>query len=245
VVASQYKPSVEEMIKEMDACGVEKAFVDQQYIWSRREHKLVTGFELKRVVDIVEKGKGRIIGGASYNPWRIEESLKDLEKAVKEHGFKYVWFHPNSFGMKASDAKCYPLYAKCIELGIPVSFQTGQSAEPLPSEVGRPMYADEVAMDFPNLVMVLTHTGYPYIEEWISMIWRHPNVYGNIGAYYPSSLHPPTVEFMNGPIGRTKVFWATNGFGFTRCKKEFVEMPLKDENKKRILRDNAVNVFKL
>ena len=86
------------------------------------------------------------------------------------------------------------------------------------------MYADEVAMDFPNLVMVLTHTGYPYIEEWISMIWRHPNVYGNIGAYYPSSLHPPTVEFMNGPIGRAKVFWATNGFGFTRCKDEFVEM---------------------
>ena len=42
---------------------------------------------------------------------------------------------------------------------IPVTFQTGQSAEPLPSEVGRPMYADEVAMDFPNLVMVLTHTG--------------------------------------------------------------------------------------
>ncbi len=245
VVAGQYKPSVEEMIKEMDACGVEKAFVDQQYIWSRRENKMATGFELKRMIDLVEKGKGRIVGGAGYNPWRIEESLKDIEKAVKEHGFKYVWFHPNSFGLKASDAKCYPLYAKCIELGIPVSFQSGQSAEPLPSEVGRPMYADEVAMDFPNLVMVLTHTGYPYIEEWISMIWRHPNVYGNIGAYYPSSLHPPTVEFMNGPIGRAKVFWATNGFGFTRCKDEFVKLNLKDENKKRILRDNAVAVFKL
>jgi predicted TIM-barrel fold metal-dependent hydrolase len=50
---------------------------------------------------------------------------------------------------------------------------------------------------------------------------------------------------MNGPIGRTKVFWATNGFGFTRCKKEFVEMPLKDDNKKRILRDNAVSVLKV
>ena len=56
VVASQYKPSVEEMIKEMDAIGVEKAFVDQQYIWSRRENKLVTGFELNRVNEIVQKG---------------------------------------------------------------------------------------------------------------------------------------------------------------------------------------------
>ena len=50
---------------------------------------------------------------------------------------------------------------------------------------------------------------------------------------------------MNGPIGRTKVFWATNGFGFTRCKDEFVKLNIRDENKKRILRDNAVTVFKL
>ncbi|MCX5999078.1 MAG: amidohydrolase family protein [Chloroflexi bacterium] len=166
VIASQYKPNLEEMIKEMDACGVEKACVDQQMIWSRREHKLVTGFTLDRIADLVQRGQGRIVGGGSYNPWRIEESLKEIEKGVKEFGFKYVWFHPNSFGFKASDAKCYPLYAKCIELGIPVSFQTGQSAEPLPSEIGRPMYADEVAMDFPNLVMVMTHTGYGGVPQW-------------------------------------------------------------------------------
>ncbi len=245
VVASQYKASVDDMIKEMDEVGVDKAFVDQQLIWSRHENKLVTGFTVDRIAEIVDKGKGRIVGGAGYNPFRIEESLKDLERAVKECGFKYVWFHPNSFGVKASDARCYPLYAKCIELDIPVSFQTGHSAEPLPSEIGRPMYADEVAMDFPNLKMVLTHTGWPWIGEWCSMIWRHPKVYGNIGAYYPASLHQETIDFLSGPIGRSKVFWATNGFGLTRCKQEFVDLPMKDANKQAILRDNAVAVFKL
>ena len=245
VIASQYKASVEEMVQEMDEVGVEKALVDQQLIWSRREHKLATAFTVERIAEIVDKSKGRIIGGAGYNPFRIEESLKDVERAVKEFGFKYVWFHPNSFGFKASDAKCYPLYAKCIELGIPCCLQSGHSAEPLPSEIGRPMYADEVAMDFPNLVMVLTHTGWPWIDEWVSMIWRHPNVYGNIGAYYPSGLYQATVDFMNGPIGRAKVVWGTNGFGLTRCKKEFVELPIRDENKTRILRDNAINIFKL
>jgi hypothetical protein len=245
VIASQYKASVEDMIKEMDEIGVEKVCVDQQMLWSRRHHTLATQFSVEQIAQLVDKGKGRVVGGASYNPWRIEESLKDVERGVKEFGFKYVWFHPNSFGFKASDAKCYPLYAKCIELGIPCCFQTGQSAEPLPSEIGRPMYADEVAMDFPNLAMVLTHTGWPWIEEWVSMIWRHPNVFGNIGAYYPASLHPPTVDFMNGPIGRTKVVWGTNGFGLTRCKKEFVELPIRDDNKERILRDNAIEIFKL
>jgi predicted TIM-barrel fold metal-dependent hydrolase len=245
VIASQYKSSVEEMVKEMDEVGVEKVFVDQQAIWSRRHHKLATAFSVEQIAELVDKGKGRIVGGASYNPWRIEESLQDVERGVKEFGFKYVWFHPNSFGFKASDAKCYPLYAKCVELGIACCFQSGHSAEPLPSEIGRPMYADEVAMDFPNLVMVLTHTGWPWIDEWVSMIWRHPNVFGNIGAYYPSGLHQPTVDFMNGPIGRTKVVWGTNGFGLTRCKKEFVELAIRDDNKKKILRDNAISIFKL
>lgn len=245
VIASSYKPSVEEMLAEMDEIGVEKVFMDQQIIWSRHEHRLATGFTVERIARIMKKAKGRVIGGAGYNPFRIEESLKDIERAVKKYGFKYVWFHPTSFGCAPNDRKCYPLYAKCLELGIPVSLQVGHSAEPLPSEIGRPMYADEVAMDFPNLTMVLTHTGWPWIDEWISMIWRHPNVYGNIGAYFPSGLHKATVDFMDGPIGRTKVFWATNGFGLTRCKKEFLDLPIKDENKTRILRENAIRVFKL
>lgn len=107
------------------------------------------------------------------------------------------------------------------------------------------MYADQVAIDFPELTMVLTHTGWPWIDEWMSMLWRHPNVYGNIGAYMPSSLHPEQVRFMDSVRGQNKVLWATNGFGLTRCKKEFLELPISDKTKKKVLRDNALRVFKL
>ena len=106
------------------------------------------------------------------------------------------------------------------------------------------MYADEVAMDFPELKIVLTHTGWPWVNEWISMLWRHPNVYGNIGAYYPSFLDQAQVHFMDGR-GQDKVFWATNGFGLTRCKKEFLELAISDKAKKKILRDNALKIFNL
>ena len=111
VVAGQYKTSVEEMIKEMDAAGVEKAFVDQQYIWSRRENKMATGFELKRIVDLVEKGKGRIVGGAGYNPWRIEESLKDIETAVKEPRFQVRLVPPQQ--LRAEGQRRQVLSAVC------------------------------------------------------------------------------------------------------------------------------------
>jgi len=106
------------------------------------------------------------------------------------------------------------------------------------------MYADEVALDFPELTLVLTHTGWPWTEEWISMVWKHPSVYGNIGAYMPSSLDPALVRFMDGR-GQDKVLWATNGLGITRCKKEFMELPLKDETRRKVLRENALRVFKL
>lgn len=245
VLGLTYRSSLEEVLAEMEEVKVEKVLMDPLMMWSWWEHKFITNFPIERIIDVMDRAKGKVIGGVSYNPLRIEESLREVEKAVKEYGFKYVWFHPISFGLAPNDRKCYPLYGKCSELGIPCCFQVGHSAEPLPSELGHPMYADDVAIDFPELTIVLTHTGWPWVSEWMSMLWRHPNVYGNIGGYMPASLGKELVDFMDGGQGRKKVMWATNGLGLTRCKKEFMELPIKDETKRRVLRENAIEVFKL
>jgi hypothetical protein len=238
------KASVKEAVAEMDEIGVEYMFIDQMIEWSHRYNKFVGGWATIEEIDgWCKESNGRIKGGVNYNPFDIEGSLKDVERAVKELGFPYVWIHPGSFG-GPEDRRFYPLYAKCVELGVPVCMQTGQSAEPLSSEDMHPMLADRVALDFPGLTLVLTHTGFPWFREWISMVWKHPNVYGNIGAYMPLSLDPAIVNFMNGP-GRSKVFWATNGLGLTRSKTEFLQLPIKDAAKKAILRDNALKIFKL
>ncbi len=236
--------SVAGVVKEMDEIGVQYMFLDASKAWSRHDHTLWADVSVDLIKRLVEESGGRIIGGAGYNPFHIKESLDEIDRAVEEYGCKYIFAHPISFGLRPDDKKMYPLYVKCMELGIPCSFQVGHSAEALPSEPGHPMYADEVAMDFPDLTIVLTHTGFPWIHEWISMIWRHNNVYGNIGAYYPSDLDPAIVKFMDGR-GRNKIMWATNGFGLTRCKKEFLELPISDDSKRKVLRDNALKVFKL
>ena len=62
---------------------------------------------------MVKKGKGRIIGAAGYNPFRITESLRDIEKAVNEYGFKFVYVHNISFGIPFNDKLLYPLYGLC------------------------------------------------------------------------------------------------------------------------------------
>lgn len=235
--------SVAETVEEMDEVGVEYAFMDQSMQWSRRESRLLTTADVETLAEMADESEGRILPGVGYNPHRIEESLERIERAVEDLGFKYVWFHPMTFGLRPTDQKCYPLYSKCLELDVPVCLQTGQSAEPLPSEPGKPMYTDEVAMDFPNLTIVLTHAGWPWWREWCSMLWRHPNVYGNIGAYYPSFLPDEQVAFIDSGRIRDKVLWGTNGLGLDRCKSEFLDLPIDDETKRAVLRENALAVF--
>ncbi len=244
VLAGLSKASVEDMLAEMDEIGVDLVLMDQMVMWSWREQKEMGHYSLEKMAELIEKSGGRIVGGAGYNPFRIKESLEEIERAVKDYGFKYVWIHPITFGISFNDKKLYPLYIKCIELDIPCCMQVGHSAEPLPSWMGHPMNVDEVAIDFPELKLVLTHTGWPWIHEWLSMMWRHPNVYGNIGAYYPKDLDEDIIKFMDGRL-RHKIMWATNGFGMTRCKKEFLELPIREETKRAVLWENAVKVFKL
>lgn len=244
LTTSMGKGSLEAMLREMDQAGIELTMLDPMIGWSRRDQKLWGNYSIETLAGLVERSGGRVVAGAGYNPLRIVESLRDIERAVEDLGFKYVWAHPISFGLAPNDKKMYPLYVKGIELGIPICIQVGQSAEPLPSQVGHPMNADEVALDFPDLTLVLTHTGWPWVEEWISMLWRHPNVYGNIGAYMPSDLDPSIVRFMDGR-GQDKVLWASNGLGMTRCKQEFLALPLAEKTKRKVLRDNAKRVFKL
>lgn len=235
--------SIEETVAEMDEVGVEYVFMDQLVQWSRRASKTLTMLSVEELAELVDRSGGRVVPGVGYDPHRIPESLDRLERAVDDHDFTYVWFPPMTYGLRPDAEKCYPLYAKPNELDVPVCFQTGHSAEPLPSEPGQPMAADEVAMDSPDLTLVLTHAGWPWTEEWCSMLWRNPNVYGNVGAYYPSFLPDRQVEFIDSGRIREKVMWATNGLGLERCLEEFLDLPVREETKRRVLRENALEVF--
>jgi hypothetical protein len=238
--------STRECLDEMDALGYAHVAVCATKMWSYYyHHRLIIDYPVAAIAAAVRESNGRVIGAASYNPFRIGESLAEIEDAVRNHGFRYVWFHPLSFGLAPNDRRCYPLYAKCAELDIAVGFQVGHSAEVLPSDCGRPMLADEVAIDFPGLRINLSHTGWPWIDEWCSMLWRHPNVYGDISAYFPRSLDERLLRFMNSSRGRDKVLFGTNGLGLRRCKEEFLELDIGEDTRRRVLYDNAVRFLKL
>ena len=233
-------------LKDMDELGYTHVSVCATKMWSYyHHHKLIMDYPIEPIAEAVAESGGRIVGTASYNPFRITESLAEIQKAVTESGFRYVWFHPLSFGLPPNDRRFYPLYAKCMELDIAVGFQMGQSAEVLPSDVGRPMLADDVAIEFPDLRINLSHTGWPWVDEWCSMLWRHPNVYGDISAYYAKSLDERLVRFMDSSRGRDKVLFGTNALGLQRCKEELIALDISEETKHKVLHDNAVRFLKL
>jgi len=232
--------SVAACLASMDEYGYTHISVCATKMWSYYYHRdFILNSPVEPIGAAIAESGGRIMGAASYDPFRITESLREIEHAVENYGFNYVWFHPLSYGLPPDDRRFYPLYAKCAELDIAVGFQVGHSAEVLPSDCGRPMLADNVAIEFPDLRINLSHTGWPWVDEWCSMLWRHPNVYGDISGYFPSGLDDRLVKFMNSGRGRDKVMFGTNGLGLLRCKEEFLQLDISESTKRKVLYDNA------
>lgn len=235
--------SPEKFVAQMDDAGFDKVLVSAVKMGSYRGKWMANDFSNQEVYEMIKDYPDRLIGMAGYDPCKIMESLREIEKAVREYGFRGVYAHTLGWDIRPDDRRMYPCYLKCIELEIPFSMQMGHSLELMPSEGGRPIYIDKVALDFPELTFIGSHTGWPWCEELIAMTSKHPNVYMDISAHLPQYLEPSVKQFMD-TRGRDKVLFGTNAFGLKRCKDQLMGMPLKDETKQKVLRDNAARLFK-
>ena len=239
--------TTEEYVKLLDEVGVDKALICTNKMWEYYDQKPSRNFyyEEEDVYEWVKGAPGRMYGLAGYNPMRIVESVAKIEKAVKEWDFKGVYIHSYGYGLRVDDRKYYPLYETCASLGVPVSMQMGHSAEIMPSELGRPMALDWIAIDFPELSLVGSHTGWPWWDELIAMAMKHLNVYMDISAWPPGWWEPSLVRFMDGAI-RNKTLWGSNA-AIDQAGARFDQMDdmLKDKSKVAIIRENAMRVYKL
>ncbi len=238
-------PSIEAMVAKMDEASVEKVFITQTKMWSYRNKWMYMDTKLEEVTQYTTKHPDRFVGLAGYNPFRIKESLDEIELAVTKHGFKGVYVHIYGFDIPIHDRKMYPLYAKCEELGVPVSLQVGHVLEGMPSEHARPIYLDYVACDFPNLKLVGAHTGWPWVEELISVCYKWDNVYFGVDAWMPRYLKPEAVQFVNSRMGQDRALWGTNGLPWKENREQLEELKLRPETRRRLLRDNAQELFRL
>ena len=136
------------------------------------------------VAQFVARAPSQLIGFASCDPTQPDyfEELKFAIETLKLCGLK---MGPIYGGFDPRDSICDPVYQYCQDNGLPILFHTGTTFNHnAPLNYGRPWLFDEVAIKYPDLHMILAHSGHPFSEECLVVIRKHPHVYADISALY-------------------------------------------------------------
>ncbi|PIU57391.1 MAG: hypothetical protein COS88_01240 [Chloroflexi bacterium CG07_land_8_20_14_0_80_51_10] len=112
-------------------------------------------------------------------------------------------------------------------------------------EHGRPIYLDRIAADFPELKILGSHTGYPWVEELISVCYKWDNIWFGCSAWMPRLWSPAIVQYVNSRLGAERCIWGTNMLPWKECLQQIDALGLREENKNRLIRENAIELFKL
>ncbi len=240
---------IEKYIERMDRAGIQMAFIAAAKSGSIG-HPVNWHLPYEMVAEVVKKYPTRFKGLAGIDPNESMEGVRKLEYAIRELGFVGAHLYPHWFEMSPTHRKYYPFYAKCAELGVPIQMQVGHCLvyskdRPLRS-VGRPITLDTLACDMPELKIIGIHTGWPWVEEMISVAWKHPNVYIGSDAYGPKYWKPEFVNFINS-WGQDKVLFGTDFpiIDFERATREINDLGLRDHAKEKLLWKNAARVYGL
>lgn len=237
--------TVDEFRTYADEVGLGKVHVAAFYGWSFRNQRPYLRVTPEEVYEVSRQLSGRVYGLFGVNPFDALKGVKHFEKSVKEYGFVGLHVHPHGFDLGPDHAYYFPYYVKCVELGVPAVFSMGHTLDFMPIENGRPARLDKIALYFPELTIVCTHTGWPWVEEAIALASKHPNVYLGTSAYAPKYWKPEMVRFINS-WGQDKVLW---GSDFPLVKhpeslKQVEELNLRESAKEKLLWKNAEKLFR-
>jgi hypothetical protein len=221
------------LVAEMDAAGVAVAGL--------------CSTDLAWLAEVMARHPGRFFGIASPDPTDVMGCLRTIERAVRDHGCRAVKIEPFLWGRPPTDPMYYPIYAKCVELDVTFTTQIGHTGPLFPSEVGRPIHLDQVALDFPELRIVGGHIGWPWTEEAIAVAWKHANVWLDTSAHVPKHFPAAFVHFLR-TFGQNKCLFASD-WPLLPIGRPLAELDehcaLPEGVRRKFLRDNALRAFKL
>lgn len=230
-----------QIVESMDRAGIQKLMLSA---WHRPGQWV---YHNDLVAEMVQQYPDRFVGVAAVNLEKPVEAVRELERAVKELGFKALRVIPWLWNRPPNDKFYFPLYVKCIELDIPFCTQVGHTGPLMPSEPGRPVpYLDEVALVFPELKIVGGHIGYPWTDEMIGLAWKHENVFIDTSAYLPRYYPPQLLHYLK-TYGQDKVLFGTNfpQLSLEKCTAQVKELNLPLDIQAKFLAGNAKRIFKL
>ena len=215
-----------------------------------------TGDTNDKVAELIKKYPDVFIGGwAMIDPWKGKAAIKELERCVKELGLTGLKFQQAAQAFFPNDRRFYPLYEKCLELKIPVSFHTGTTGlgagmpggNGIHLEYVKPMpYIDDVAADFPELTIVMIHPAWPWHEEQIAILLHKGNVYADLSGWAPKYFPEAIKREVNGRLQDKFMFGSDYPeIPPKRWIDEFTGSGYKPEVIEKVLYKNAQRILKL
>lgn len=233
-------PDLASTLAAMDEAGVETGLLSA---WTGPNGALITNDE---TAAHVKAAPSRLKGVMSVDLFDPMGAVREIRKRAKE-GFIAVRALPWLWGLPPNDRRFYPVYAACVDEGLPFCTQIGHTGPLRSSDYGRLIpYLEDVLLDFPELTIVGGHVGFPWLDEVVTLLHKFPNFYVDTSAYVLHRLPPAFVRLMTQE-GKKRIMFGTNWpmLSPARCLQGLDELGLDDATKALFLHDTAKKVFRL
>lgn len=238
---TSFLPTPTSTLAAMDAGRVDVALLSA---WYGPEGPLVSNEEVAAQLDTAPT---RFRGLASADLRDPMGAVREIRRWVDGKRFVGVRFVPWLWDLPPNDRRYYPVYAACIELGVPFCTQIGHTGPLKRSECGRLIpYLEDVLLDFPELVVVGGHVGFPWLDELTTLTIKFPNFFVDTSAYSLHRLPKAFVDYMQG-LGAHRVMFGTNWpmLSHAQCLKGLEALDLPEQGRAAFLSGTARRVFML
>ena len=239
--APPVRQSAADLVGEMDRLGVNRAIVGPPVPSAGLSE--VDGY--RWTLEAVQRYPDRLALAVSVDPNGLMDAVRALETMVRSDGAVAVRFSPARIGKPLTNRMYFPIYTKCVELGLPVMATVGIPGPKIPGMVQHPKYLDELCYLWPELTVVTTHGGEPWTGLLVKLMSKWPNLYHVLSAFAPKYYPRDTVAFLNSSRGRGKVMFGTDHpfLPMERVLRELVQAGITDEAMGPFLAGNASRVF--
>ncbi|MEP6828138.1 MAG: amidohydrolase family protein [Aestuariivirga sp.] len=211
-------------------------------------------YKNEEVAGIAAANSDVLIPFASIDPHKGKIGAREARRLIAEFGIKGFKFHPTLQGFYPNDRLAYPLYEAISEAGAIALFHTGQTGvgsgmkggNGMRLKYSNPMLIDDVAVDFPDMSIVLAHPSFPWQEEALAVATHKPNVYIDLSGWSPKYFPDILVRYANSLL-KKKMLFGSDWPMITpeRWLADFDAIAIKDDVRPLILKDNAIRLLGL
>jgi predicted TIM-barrel fold metal-dependent hydrolase len=206
------------------------------------------------VVEFAQANQDIAIPFASLNPNRGADAVREARRLVDAGVVRGLKLHPPIQEFSPDDRIAYPLYEVFAEAKLPVLFHTGHSGVGtgmrggggVRLKYGNPMPIDDVAVDFPDMPIIMAHPSFPWQDEAISICLHKPQVYIDLSGWSPKYFSPNLIQYANTLL-KNKVLFGSDYPLLTpdRWMADFEKIAIREEVKPLIFKENARRLFGL